>query len=464
MTHSEPHPWCTLARPAPLVVRGLVVASLILLANWQTRAQTADVQVGENVVVIEGTLEATPGYLRVHVQLRDGKRVLSGEPAKFSAFKGLQDLSDLDDMLNPGGKREESFTAFLDTGASGHVISRSTVRRFDMEAVPGAVYHETGLHGPTPMDVSRPYAVALGSSNGTLIDESDEFELIHPRATLLINREGASNPLIELAMGEINIIGMPAIRQRVIEIDPSPMTEGAGDMDMSDLEDLMPGLELLSQMGNIGAGPAIRLHGPTYRPKTVDLEVPLTYVNYARLKNPNDRGPMPALSENFVIKNIELQQGDRRTQGDWLFDTGAPASMISKELASQLGLYNEQGIAQRQPDFSLPLGGIGGAVQQAPGYRIERLRIPAADGRIIEYRGAYVIVHDVSTELDNGEHVTLDGIFGTNLLLPTVAGLSFGFPTNVAAGPFRRIWIDGPRRRMLLELEEERGARTSGTN
>jgi hypothetical protein len=100
------------------------------------------------------------------------------------------------------------------------------------------------------------------------------------------------------------------------------------------------------------------------------------------------------------------------------------------------------------------LGGIAGDIEAVPGFRIDKLQVPTDDGAIIEYRQPCVLVRDISTTLDSGEVITLDGVFGTNLLLPTVSGLGMGLPTEVAPGPFARIWIDSPRARLLLERKK----------
>ena len=50
--------------------------------------------------------------------------------------------------------------------------------------------------------------------------------------------------------------------------------------------------------------------------------------------------------------------------------------------------------------------------------------------------------------------MTLDGVAGTNLWFPTVAGISSGLPTNAAPSAFERVWIDGPGHRMMLKLKK----------
>ena len=62
------------------------------------------------VIVVDSTLQAATGLPKVHVQLRRGRRKLTAEPV----LPGLSDMG------------EESFTAYLDTDASGYAISAET--------------------------------------------------------------------------------------------------------------------------------------------------------------------------------------------------------------------------------------------------------------------------------------------------------------------------------------------------
>src|SRR5690606_11249989 len=114
-----------------------------------------------------------------------------------------------------------SFTAYLDTGASAHVLSAATASNFGMTVLNDAAYHETGLHGQVAMGVTDAYTLALSGSSGMLFDKPGQFGIAGREVRFLINR--AANPLAALGTGEINVIGMPAISRIVVEIDPSPM-------------------------------------------------------------------------------------------------------------------------------------------------------------------------------------------------------------------------------------------------
>jgi hypothetical protein len=153
-----------------------------------------------------------------------------------------------------------------------------------------------------------------------------------------------------------------------------------------------------------------------------------------------------------MITGVVTEHGPRTFTADWFLDTGAAASMISTAHARALGLYDEAGKPVRAPDFTVMLGGIGGGLQRADGFIIERLKIKAARSRTLEFHRAHVVVRDVGIELPDGQMFVLQGVLGMNLLLPSASGLGEGDLSGLREAPFRRIWIDGPRHTLSLDL------------
>ena len=437
--------WPKLRRRYPIAILAWSFAWVTVAAETGAVGPAAD----QRTLIVEQTLEAAPGYPRVHVQLSDGNRILQAAP-QASPLEGLQGLDELQKLLAGATGPSDSFMAFLDTGATAHVLSVATARRFGVQVEPGAVYFETGLHGPTPMGVSRPYGLALGEASGQLMDEPGRFGTLQQQAVFLLNQRDMVNPLIQMTLGSIDVIGMPAIRGLVIEFDPSPM-EGLGRLLGLDTGSAEDALEILTKLDELGVGPAVRLHPPDHVPAGVDIEIPLTFVDFAYRKNPDNRGPTPDLAANPMLSQVRTVHGDLMFQGDWLLDTGAPVSIISTRQAKALGLVDEQGRPFGPPQFTLPMGGVGGQVAQVPGFRVDRLSIAAGDNLTLEYRSVHVVVHDVMAMTDQHGQVTLDGVWGTNLLFPSVSGLGLGLPSRFAPAPFGRIWLDGPRGRLLLQ-------------
>jgi hypothetical protein len=406
-------------------------------------------------VLITGVLEASLDYPRVQVQLLQDNTPLTGENAGTVNMGAIQDINDLNRILDGKHKqeRDDKFTAFFDTGASASVISKATARRFGIQAVEGGVYHEVGLHGATAMNVSKPYTLLIRGITG-LTEPNGDFRTVAKAAVLQLS-QADGNPLVEMVMGEVNVIGMPAIRQYVACINTGGVSTISNDelanLDLGDLQ--KP--DVLARLERADASPGVTLYDPGHKIGPVDIILPLKYTSFSRRKNPLDKGPLPDLADNPVLVGVKTQQGAATFTGDWLLDTGAPVNMVSTKQAQALGLFNKEGKPTREPEYSLPMGGIGGKVDNVPGFKIQSLVIPAADNKTLEYLNPVVFVADISTTLDDGTQITLDGIVGTSLFYPTAGGISTGFPTDTAPSAFESIWIDGPGARLLLKLQSE---------
>jgi hypothetical protein len=409
----------------PIVRRGLVSVAAILLAVAVAGAQD---RVRE--VVVTGTLEAATGQPMVHLRVSDRGRVLTAKPDELRKLLG-------DDAIM------RSLPAYLDTGASGYVISSETAARFGIVRDEDSVYHEVGLHGEVAMGVSRAYTLEIAGVDGDPAQPATEFSALRGKAHLLLN-ETKRPPAVALVAGSVDIVGMAAMRELVVEIDPGAMGRvkpaGGGDP-LADLE----------RLAELMRPPRVTLHGKGKRVRGGDVIVSLEMMDYNRKRAPGNRGTQPTVDSNPTLPAITAKHGGRTYAGDWLLDTGAVVSIISVAQAQALGLVGADGRPTREPDFRLPLGGVGGAIELDPGFVIDRLEVPARSKRRLVFRDAHVVVRDVSIVLDDGRHVTLAGVFGLNLLLPSASGLASGMPTAVSPPPFERIWIDGPRRRMVLE-------------
>lgn len=423
-------------------------------AQQRGRAQPAR-QV-KQPVIIENTLEAALGQPRVWAQLRSEDGPLTAKPSGDPALR---------ELLGDDRTVERAFLAFLDTGASGHVISKATAERFGIAARENAVYHEVGLHGETQVGVSVPYDLAIAGTSGDTNDHEpprDDFDMTFEKVAFQLTQ---SKPAGLMAMmGEINVIGMPAISRMVIEIDPAPM---AAVFAKSNKQDPLDALDELATLGN---GPAVNILNSKSKKqrqrnsiKDADISIAYEERDFNQRTHPENRGPLPDLARNPIITAIECKTMERRFQGgsggggvhtavgDWLLDTGAAASIISVKTAQSLGLYDNNREPAVPADFTLPLGGVGGEVKPANGYIIDSITIKAAQGKSLEFKNARVVVQDVGVKLGERE-VILDGVLGMNLLLPSGADFSTGLPAKTNQGPFEKIWIDGPCSALALKL------------
>ncbi|MFG0251826.1 MAG: retropepsin-like aspartic protease [Phycisphaerales bacterium JB038] len=391
----------------------LVCAMLFVAATCSTAAPG-------KAIVIEGTQAAAVSPLSVYVELMKDGQVIKGEPNPLLFTE----------------EPSESFMAFLDTGASAHVFSETLVERFKVAIADGAAYHEVALSGETAMQVTEPYSLRLAGTKGDYIAPQRHGDYL--LAGKNVRCQVKSGGLIAGGQGmiEMNVIGMPAIRDLFIEISDGGKQNSQTDSLLGSVLPPAPTLSL-KRSGSI--------------PGSADAVIRLDYVDYNRRKHPKNTGPLPALEDNPMVRGLTIRQGSAQSSAGFLLDTGAVTSMISPAQAQQLGLYDANGEPVVKPDFYLPLAGVSGQVMTTPGYKLDELHVPAG-GKTLIFKGVHAIVLDISITLDDGSTVTLDGIFGMNLLLPGMPmpikldGFEFSDP------PFETIWLDGKRGKLGLQL------------
>jgi hypothetical protein len=408
---------------------GLVALLPILVASGPPRSAARD-------LVLPSTGEAAVAQPMVVLTLGgrangDRRRASSTSgtsgPRRKNTLRAHGDLEDLGDLDTLGA--DLPAVAILDTGASGHILSQGTAARFGITAESGSRYVEAGMSGDHAMTVSP--AVALEVTD--IEPESEEeprrgrqppasFRL--PAQRLLLNEAPADlTALLSSPGAMVDVVGMPLIRERVIEIVPDA--------------DTLPVL-------------AVRLH-PSAAGLPVDAWIPLDLVDFNR-RDPRNRGPSPSLATNPLVPGVQVKLGAADAAGDWLLDTGAACTMISTATARRLGLVDGTGEPTRRPEFTLPVGGVGGGHSTLPGFRLDRLVLTADDGRHLVFPAAAVVVHDISTVRADGAKVTLDGVLGMNLLLPSGNGMTMLGATTQLPSPFTRVVVDVARERLGLTV------------
>jgi hypothetical protein len=281
--------------------------------------------------------------------------------------------------------------------------------------------------------VSRP--VALGVTGVEPEDESqgESVDARRPRvpppfrltAQRLLLNEAPRDPTAALLSpgAMVDVVGMPLIREHVIEIAPQD---------------------------NATSVLAVRLH-PSSAGLGVDAWIALSLVDFNRA-HPQNRGPLPSLATNPLIENVRTSVGADDAEGDWLLDTGAACSMVSTRTAQALGLVDASGKPLRRQAFTLPIGGIGGGHASLPGFRLDRLSLTSEDGRTLVFPDAAVVVHDISAVRADGKKVTLDGVLGMNLLLPSGSGMTMLGPKEQLPAAFERVVLDVANERLGLAL------------
>jgi len=410
-------------------------------------------------VDIEGVQPAALDQPRVNVTLR---RDVKGKPlsAKGGGLGGL---------LGGGADADQSvinIQAFLDTGASGIMISGKTAESLGIKHMTirrggkdePIQFHDIGVGGSDAFEVSEKLFVYMAPESGEPDDES-EYTIGFGPIRGQISQGGG---LIEQLTGGLDVMGMPAMKGRIIVLDPKPVNSFGDTM-------------------------KVQILSPKQRqqiPKT-DLHVKLTYVDFKRFTRIEPPGAeFPVVSANPMIgpdptnpaasKAAGAQGGaviashnGKQVAGTWLLDTGAAASMISKRAAEQLGVRYVAGTEGGEnpklaniPDdkqFSLSIGGVGGTKKVA-GFFLDSLTLPTRERQPIVYKPAPVMVVDITVEdPKTRQQVTLDGVFGMNFMVASAfvsqAGLMPDIK-NLTQGPFEWVVFDEPAGMLGLKMKK----------
>jgi hypothetical protein len=372
---------------------------------------------------IEGVQVAALDQPRIYMELY---RTANGQP-----------------LMTQGADATSAIEAFLDTGASGVVLSTDTAGKLglkDQKTPDGKpiVFEDTGVAGSEKFGVTEPLFVALAPyPNG---EQPGSFS--KPMGPLRMQTRPEAGILAMIAPG-MDIAGMPILAGKVVVIDPTPLAK-------------------FDKLKTIVLAP-----GDRNIPKTT-RHVPLTYDSFAAYTRMTPRDATgPNLAANPMIgpdpfkpdpskKGVIVTYNGKRVSGTFLLDTGAVTSIISTKLARELGVKLDDtdkplGIPKDKL-FSLAIGGLGGA-KQSSGIFFDRLELPTREGKPIVYEKAPLLISDVSVVDGNGKTFTLDGVFGMNYLVAS-AEITGGLIPDVGKmvdGPFKIIVIDNQRGEMGLE-------------
>lgn len=373
----------------------------------------------------------------------------------------------------------QSFEAFLDTGASGLLISAETADGFGLQltefnGVP-VIFSDVGVGGSTDFRVSETVTVAFRRYNQPLEwfflnpeDFQSDFPGREPNVRLQVGPFPIpDNPLL----ADLNVFGMPIIRNRVIVMDGRPVN--AANVSTGE------GGVMNTYLYNAGT---------PFRPDSLDEDpgivptvkkVKMSKASFDRFTTLTPAGaPGPTLADNPFIgpsptrgpgvvdttPGVKVTLGNRSVVGSFLFDTGASVSFLSTRLARQIGVRYVEGTLDVDgvlpqievfdpanpsapgvtvPSFWLDIGGIGGTVRRA-GIYFDSLLLTATDGipydptdprNVLFARGddafpfeagAPLLIADITVvdaSLPEGHPdrvITLDGIFGMNYLVASV--------------------------------------------
>ncbi|HVT83479.1 MAG TPA: hypothetical protein VHM90_22750, partial [Phycisphaerae bacterium] len=308
-------------------------------------------------------------------------------------------------------------------------------------------------------------------------------------------------------LSALDVIGMPAMQGRVTVIDPTRVNSFGDVMDalLNDPDNLdLSALDADFSVHSFIYAPGTPFHSGTTATDpgipTTDFHVKLSYANFDRFTTVTPQGqPGPTLVHNPFIGqdpvrllegtaqpavpgikitrtiDVPAQGGGGTTQqtlsseGNWLLDTGAAASIISKAQAAKLHVtYQDGTFGTDNPvlvddngtplpnQFHLGIGGIGGQTTLA-GFYLDSMLLRSQEGSAADdanpnnllYTQEPVLVGDITVkDPTTNDTLTLDGIFGMNNLIGS-ADFSLDSLGNLgdfaaAAGYYKWITFDEP--------------------
>ncbi|MFP4106882.1 MAG: hypothetical protein ACLFVU_12435 [Phycisphaerae bacterium] len=316
------------------------------------------------------------------------------------------------------------YDAFIDTGASSFAISYLSARGMESEGLPSlgldgvpegefvGEFTEIGIGGGETGDVTRPYGVkVLNGLAGTGYSASTSDFIDYGQHSLWVRRQvGEGESLYGLLYDPINIVGMPAIQQRVLHIDPTKMyTEGRLGVNL-----LEPG------SGSI--------------PST-DVTLSVEMRDYLELTTGT---AVPSYADNPMLKNITLKHGDlASTDNELLLDTGGSSSFLCFDKARAIGLIPPQYCTMEQfmAEFTgtmVPIGGVG-ETQYLPIVTLDEFSVQTEEGHVLVWENVELLIVDVPG---------LPGAVGMNMLTDAVTIDSLGSITGSSEGAFDAIVFD----------------------
>ncbi len=314
---------------------------------------------------------------------------------------------------------QRSITAGIyDTGASVvtfSVLDQEFLFEFQgqpqIPTIPGAVATADAIGGTLLGKVSAPGKILAAGASALNIDFNTftfDFDLSNAVAVggiqAMVGTENGSPHLPSIVGTPINV--------------PSPTNPGglATVMDQTgyalDLGAFLP--ELAGIPFNF---PDVRFEpsGTSLVPKTSTYEavhIPVSLFGVDTTGNPGDdisSAPNPVQHDTGVAFTPSAPGSATNFMANqsFLFDTGAQISVISTEIAAQLGLTDIDGNPLETPFDVIDVQGAGSIVQGLPGFILDSLTVPRLDGGVVEFTNVPVYVLDVG--------FGIDGILGMNL-------------------------------------------------
>jgi hypothetical protein len=308
---------------------------------------------------------------------------------------------------------ESTFDAFIDTGASGIVISKIQAEGYyygleggmgdilslslDEATMSQGDWDEYGIGGTETGWISPLRHIRLANGvPGQQVYDAGTFQQFDLSGGLWVRKNIGAGEVILSSIDPVNIIGMPVIKDTIMVMDPTPLDQ-----------DLMLGPRMITHLLSDPTDPGIPATNATIAVTMVDFTAGAGSAGLAAAENP-------------IIPNITLRHDDgtpAELQQDWLFDTGSGSTFLSFTAAQDLGLIGPgftdlaDYMANGSPERTTAVGGIGEGTLTVPILTIDEISVPTEEGMDLAFRDVDVLVLDIEG---------LDGVFGMNLLVPAM--------------------------------------------
>ena len=362
--------------------------------------------------------------------------------------------------------------AFLDTGASGLLLSDHTASLLgivrERSGRDEVRFEDVGVGGGDTFAVSEKVFVAIAPSDADVDIPPDSMNGVYRQRYGPLRTQigplvgpaggGLMETLTREVMGDLDVVGMPTMVGKVVVMDARPVNEVTDKMRTVVLDPRVDGLATIPQIHR-----HVRLSFAPFNAYTKTTppaaEAPEMAANPCIGPAPVDSldsAPQP-LTRPHQIPPITITEKGKQSAGSWLLDTGAAASMLSRQQAAAVGVtYDPKTDGSDSPkllgvpvdqQFTMTIGGIGGS-KKAAGFYIDRLTLQTTEGRPITYLHAPVLISDIKVkDSRTGKSLTLDGVFGMNFLVASAKITEDILPDidHITPGPYRWIVFDQPK-------------------
>jgi hypothetical protein len=334
-------------------------------------------------------------------------------------------------MAYEGGSKV-TFGIF-DTGASAVTFGAEDQALFDYLGepipikVPGGAVAD-GIGGSIIGDVSMPGRILADGFHASALTFDDQG---FPVFNMNLGDGSAITSGIQAFVGtDSGSPDLPAITGTPILVRSSDHPNGlAGLVDMTgaslDFSEIVPGLVVpIPDVHFVAPTSTITATADT----TQVLKFPLEPFGFDNYPNPGD---LITESNIQLIPDVSVaHHGSTSGRGHFLFDTGSQLTILSSQVAANLGLD------LAHPDTTVTVQGVGGT-EDIPGFTIDSITLTATDGTLVHLTNVPIYVLDVADGVDgilgmNAFDTANQFLFNPND--PTDASVSVTYLTNPDRG------------------------------